>query len=268
MKNIRTNVFETNSSSSHSITISKSVGVLDTIAPDMGGNIVLTGGNFGWEWRRINDPLTKANYCACDAQNDIDRLEMLKEVIQEHTGCNVILDIDGYIDHESIGNSSSAFESKSALRELIFNPKSYIFTGNYNDHPPPNFYDIDKDYKFVLGIDGSDLVGKLATNSDEEVKGIIESIMCRHQLTKYPEYSFGEEDKHRWRFNSWEFSDIDGNNNSSNSSLMKIEDGIIVLFKIESVYDYNDGNKYGKYIGNKIIDTKEINFRIREIEDQ
>lgn len=64
MQNIRKSVFETNSSSSHSIHIDTSTELNDFIIPNDDGNVVLNGGEFGWEYIRFNDALTKANYCA------------------------------------------------------------------------------------------------------------------------------------------------------------------------------------------------------------
>ena len=107
MKNIRSNVFETNSSSSHSITISNSNIVLDTILPDKDGIIYLNGGEFGWEYDRHYSALTKANYCAiaCHYHDNDDgnithynnfsfNEEMLIEVIKEQTSSRIPDSID------------------------------------------------------------------------------------------------------------------------------------------------------------------------------
>ncbi len=141
-KQVRQNVFETNSSSSHSISIEPSSdGLYDTIIPDEEGNIVLTGGEFGWGIDEYNDAITKANYCAVDQLNNEDRIDMLKEVIKEQTGCNdVIIDISdswrdpnySYIDHESVGTSLEAFESKETLRDFIFSKNSVLYIDNDN----------------------------------------------------------------------------------------------------------------------------------------
>ena len=77
MKTIRKSVFETNSSSTHSISIDDSGANYTSITPDRDGNIVLKGGQFGWEIGDFNDPLTKANYCAVDQLSDEDNIKML-----------------------------------------------------------------------------------------------------------------------------------------------------------------------------------------------
>jgi len=142
MKQIREKVFETNSSSSHSITIEPSNdGLYDIIIPDDDGNITLTGGEFGWGIEEFSDALTKANYCGVDNLSNEDKLDILKEVIREQTGCNeVIIDISedwkdanhSYIDHESHGTSDEAFESKETLRDFIFSKNSVLYIDNDN----------------------------------------------------------------------------------------------------------------------------------------
>jgi hypothetical protein len=255
MKNIRRGIFETNSSSSHSISIVDGSGILDTIIPDDNGNIILTGGEFGGAWERINDSLTKANYCAVDVQNDPDKLRMLRDVIMDHTGCNdVIFEIEGYIDHQSIGNSSKAFTSYETLKSCIFNPDSYIFTGNDNSYAPPNFYDVGREfhYKYRLEIDGTNLV-ELFENfpNKDDIKNSICRIIERHDLTKQ-NYDL-----------CTNCTDYKGN---KFGSLTRMEQGVILLFKLEDVYEeINQDKPHSKYLGHKIIAIKEINFRIVEL---
>ena len=65
MINIRQNIFETNSSSTHSITISLSKNAnktFETILPDKDGNIVLEGGDFSTCDFSFKKPLQKANF--------------------------------------------------------------------------------------------------------------------------------------------------------------------------------------------------------------
>lgn len=143
MKQIRQSVFETNSSSTHSICIAMNPkGVYSTITPDAEGNVVLDGGEFGWEVETYTDPITKANYCAVDNLEDEDKLEMLKTVIKEQTGCNEVIILAqcdeynkpyySYIDHQSSGTSYDAFESSEILKEFIFGEKSMLITDNDN----------------------------------------------------------------------------------------------------------------------------------------
>lgn len=142
MLNIRNNVFETNSSSSHSISISsESDGLYDTIDLDENANVVLNGGKFGWEEEEYHDALTKANYCAVDVFNDPKKIQMLKDVIKKHTGARkVIINFTtdynsenySYIDHQSRGTSAEAFSSEKNLKRFLFRHNSVLHTGNDN----------------------------------------------------------------------------------------------------------------------------------------
>ena len=149
-KKIRQQVFETNSSSSHSISIAMADPntVLDTMTPDEDGLIVLVGGEWGWKRDTHHDAWTKANYCARDISwqgsgkeilewPSIEKRDMLIKVIKDQTGCtNVIFDAlrinDGYIDHQSSGTTDEAFASHETLRQFIFNHNSYLETDNDN----------------------------------------------------------------------------------------------------------------------------------------
>jgi hypothetical protein len=129
---IRTGVFETNSSSTHSISIDESVELLDTLPVDDTGRITLTGGEFGWGPSEHTDALTKANYIATDYSYSED-YSILTEVIKEQTGCTeVVYDMDKwcYIDHQSSGTGREL--SKDELRQFIFNPKSTLYISNDN----------------------------------------------------------------------------------------------------------------------------------------
>lgn len=165
---IRHGVYETNSSSSHSVSIGMNESkefLLDTIYPDQDGIITLEGGEFGWEWFKHNDAETKANYAAQQFMYDEDALEMLKEVIMEQTGAeDVVFYVkNGYVDHDSVGIID---KDRTFLRDFIFNKNSWLFGGNDNSTPDPTFYDVPefKDgkiivpkYKYELVIEGLDV---------------------------------------------------------------------------------------------------------------
>jgi len=184
-KLIRKNVFETNSSSSHSLSIADETKefVLDTIYPDQNGVIELTGGEFGWEWFKHNDAQTKANYAAVDFEGNKDLVDMLDEVIREQTGAEVVKhaftgDYDGpnwsYIDHDSVGLVP---RTKSELKNFIFNKNSWLFGGNDNSTADPTFYDVPEikdgkqilpDYKYELTIEGYKKSTKFKEQPDKE----------------------------------------------------------------------------------------------------
>jgi hypothetical protein len=148
MKKIRNRVFETNSSSCHSITIDNTNISYYTIYPDSEGIITLRGGEFGWEIADYNDPLTKAEYCAQSIVQSVytptdslefrdeNKKEMLIKVIEEHTGAKVEFNAlslnDGYIDHQSNDVADEAFYSEENLKNFIFNRNSVLYTDNDN----------------------------------------------------------------------------------------------------------------------------------------
>lgn len=141
MKTIRHACFETNSSSSHSISIADKIIYDDTIFLNEDGTVVLTGGEFGWGVEDYNDALTKANYCAVDCLGDKDKTDKLKDVIIEMTGAkDVIFDISddfrksnySYIDHQSNGTSHDLFYENNGLKNFIFCRGSTLLISNDN----------------------------------------------------------------------------------------------------------------------------------------
>jgi hypothetical protein len=136
----RRGVFETNSSSTHSVTIVQGVGdfVPDTL-PMLDGVCVVYPGEFGWEEEDYNDAATKASYALTYARyrDSLELLEMLTEVLREGTGVQCVefrpasADEDykwGYIDHQSLDCAQEVFESVDTLRAFIFNPASTLST--------------------------------------------------------------------------------------------------------------------------------------------
>ena len=177
-KLIRSGVFETNSSSSHSVSVAdeNKEFVLDTIYPNQDGIIELRGDEFGWEWFKCNDAETKANYAAQQFENNESALDVLKEVIMEQTGAEDVLFKlgNGYVDHDSMGILES---SKEWLKSFIFNKNSWLFGGNDNSTADPIFYDVPefKDgkqilprYKYELKIEGFEQTTKFMEYPTED----------------------------------------------------------------------------------------------------
>lgn len=141
MKTIRKNIFETNSSSSHSLSLESNVKLDDNLVADPDGVVRIEEGEFGWEWRKYNDAHTKASYCLTLCRYNDLYLDMLRDVIEDYTKHQVEFITDcGYIDHQSSDNDEM-FSSRETLKDFIFSTENYLFTGNDNDDPEPNFYD-------------------------------------------------------------------------------------------------------------------------------
>lgn len=136
----RKGVFETNSSSTHSITIVPGDYVPDKI-PMAGDVCVVYTGEFGWERETYHDAATKASYALTHAKSvnpDYGQglLEMLTGVLLAGTGAACVKFRGGGggegIDHQSNGTASEAFASAESLRDFIFNPASVLETDNDN----------------------------------------------------------------------------------------------------------------------------------------
>jgi hypothetical protein len=139
---VRNKVFETNSSSCHSISIHKDdVETYHTLYPDKEGVLTFTGGEFGWEFAKYHDAITKAEYIVTlfKVHGKSDQ-ELFERVVLDHTGASRIeYDIKGedyaYIDHQSRENPKEPILNLTyeTMKDFIFNPNSVLMTGNDND---------------------------------------------------------------------------------------------------------------------------------------
>lgn len=154
---VRQQVFETNSSSSHSLTLGKGQLASAPFSPEVmrNGVVVVPLYDYGWEWHRYYSPVSKLSYLASQVLNDkgsyieanMDALreefpyiDMLSRVVKEHTGCELKLYGRGSVDHQSAfgdaANGEELFESEEKLKAFIFDESAFIQTGNDNDEPP------------------------------------------------------------------------------------------------------------------------------------
>lgn len=284
-KLIRKGVFETNSSSSHSIAIASEDKefVLDTIYPDQNGIVTINGDEYGWQWFKHNDASTKASYAAQQFMNNEYMLDVLKEVIVEQTGATDVvfegLD-DGYIDHDSYGIVS---ENKNELRNFIFNKNSWLFGGNDNSSPDPTFYHVPEIrdgkmiqpvYKYQLSIEGLERTTKFLTEpTNEELADAISTILDDTLLTE-SDY-FINDDSIMWKIARTK--DYFKLSYSTNQDYTTNE--VIFVHESFSTYDLNkkyeeelkemDWNERSVFITNKILEvpgaTKKVKFTLKEI---
>ena len=153
MRQIRRNVFETNSSSTHSICISK--------APVTIGNFIrFTIGEYGWETRCVIDTPSYL-YTAIHSQGDSEELlERLKDILDSY---HIKYEFEewtresyGYIDHgyDTREFIDAVLNDEEMLMRYLFGG-SCIYTGNDNscdhDHMCYAAYDTiwDDDYKKI-----------------------------------------------------------------------------------------------------------------------
>lgn len=168
MQQVRQSVFETNSSSSHSLTLSQDnlVDLPLSALTLRRGTLSLQLSDYGWEWHRYYTPEEKANYlltaawgggCAPDGSEESavqamreenPRVDMLCRVIEEHTGVKVLVvpGCSGYVDHQSVGVGLPLFESEDLLKQFLFSKDAFIQTGNDNSDPG-RFIDTDRGHE-------------------------------------------------------------------------------------------------------------------------
>jgi len=264
--NIRNKSFETNSSSTHSFTLDQNVTVYTSITPDRNGEICLYGGHYGWEWSKYNDPLTKANYCAVYALNDSNKMEMLKGVIIEQTGCdsvNVLCSSEwespnhGYIDHQSDHKIEAVWESKQSLKDFIFSKNSWLFTGNDNSSPPPNFYDskevIDK-MEYTISLEGSEGIFKMSKNQYRNKDKLFDAIDTLFESSIYNRYN-----NHRFVFRGGDDTDSMDDARFSmerSGNGIDLKKRIVTVVRTKNIYDKD------KWIREDIVEFKDLKLTV------
>lgn len=152
MKQIRNSVFETNSSSTHSIAISKE--------PVIIGKYIKFGiGEFGWE----NDCVDTADYlytAILEQDNREDLLDRLKEILDNHSieyeFAEPVWHKSSYGDYLEYGYIDHSYELREFLDVILSNENllmrylfgnSNVYTGNDNQDPCPSGCNIaDEEY--------------------------------------------------------------------------------------------------------------------------
>ena len=151
MKLIRNSVFETNSSSCHSISVGKS-DVYEGVTPDEFNEIKLDPIEFGWYEEEFDTPKSRMSYVFIylrDWVRNEDKVvgmwETFNRVVKEHTGADKVYiqirdsgygdyKIEGYIDHQSVESNDLdyLFDNDATLKSFLFDSTSYILTDNDN----------------------------------------------------------------------------------------------------------------------------------------
>ena len=147
MIKVRRGVFETNSSSTHSIIVARD-------NPEVQDVVIFGVGEFGWECEKYNNTEDKASYfytAACsvkkrDVADDITALlspygitckfyprALFKD--WEYNGKRFSCLDNGYIDHDDECEEfvNSLLNDESLLIDYLFSDNSYVETGNDND---------------------------------------------------------------------------------------------------------------------------------------
>lgn len=136
MKNIRIGVFETNSSSSHSLTMTSGE-LQKSVLPDQDGVIVGLLGDFGWEIKHYSSQSSKLSYLLTQIQNDEHLTELARTAIKEYTGLKMIVAGEGDVDHQSSDTLNELLcgsdeEIKQNMINFVFNSGYSFDTDNDN----------------------------------------------------------------------------------------------------------------------------------------
>ena len=161
MIQIRKNVFETNSSSTHSLVISKKERSYDYHLPVDNGVLTIAFGEFGWGPDILSTPIEKLSYLVTDRSGLYDIPEELKNesdgaiydyIMEESEAIRDIIEVVksccpeveevrfelgdswnpfGYVDHQSQGTS---YEDGLSIEEIIFSNKVIIMIANDNGY--------------------------------------------------------------------------------------------------------------------------------------
>lgn len=135
---IRNNVFETNSSSTHAICITKK----HIYPSDLPEVIVFKHDEFGWEVRKLKSCKKRASYlyeAICSSSNKYDRLETLEKILNSYgIKCEFESPGDeycGYIDHgyDLYDFVEDLLSDEDKLMTYLFGD-SFIVTGNDNSY--------------------------------------------------------------------------------------------------------------------------------------
>ena len=153
MIKIRKGVFETNSSSMHSVAIVGANKMLvNRLYENENEKIVVNPREYGWNGNNLTSPIEKLSYITTmiqyknidsDTENSI-YFEWLSEMVKDYTGLELIYQKqndeyypNGYIDHQSVDTLDSFWsdnedEFKTNMKDLVFNEKYFIIIDNDN----------------------------------------------------------------------------------------------------------------------------------------
>ena len=162
-KQIRKGVFETNSSSTHTMVIATNLPEGEPVLPE---ELRFRYGEFGWEHGELKTPKEKASYLYTALvyelyneaslwnqyilfiantlkENNVNAIfegEITSEIRTNDSGTYIVYvtDPESYVDHgsEALEFVDAVCTDKELLINYLFSDKSFIITGNDNDEDP------------------------------------------------------------------------------------------------------------------------------------
>ena len=194
---VRSCCFESNSSSTHSVSVGEGE-MMDDFGLSKetlrrGVIEVRLGSDYGWDWNRYYHPDEKLAYLLTTAarrcagrlgSGDVtatlrgsSMAARVFSVVRRVTGCEVRVFADGLgeIDHASIGVGPEVSQDEDILARFLFAQGSYLQTGNDNSLPPHEIATDRGSERFVEGL-----------CVDEATSGAaFECVLPRHGITYF-----------------------------------------------------------------------------------
>lgn len=258
MKTIRSGTFETNSSSTHALSISTDPQYQDDfkkVELSLEGDLILPAREFGWETERYNDIVTKATYVGIlvNTYKYNDKVTgWIDSILKEAVDCksvihdyltmkngDICLKNNCYIDHcGEADNIEVVTTDYDTLKNFLTNKDSWLFTGNDNGRENPNQRWTKADWNLHIGwvhvefpesIPTSDRLGKCVyIKNINEIPDAIYYLVNDLVDKKLLGFRY---DLQEWAINiNYEFDDI----------LANIEEGeYSIPFTVET-YDYKN----------------------------
>ncbi len=130
MVKVRRGIFETNSSSSHSLSIGVISNEERTVDEVPDNTLVLGIGEYGWEWEDYDMWYEKADYISILLGEE--GIELIKKVIhKKFPNINLHFKFSGYIDHGSEYTEDWMKDEETLF--IFFFGSGGVSTGNDND---------------------------------------------------------------------------------------------------------------------------------------
>jgi len=130
---IRAGLFETNSSSMHSLSFNNSK--FNTYVNEELNELDLGIGEYGWGYQELKEPLEKMDYLAIEAFDEGDKKRRLLEAIHRlYPHITINFHDDGYIDHQSMDKIWSELDTVDDIYKVIFGKSKIIIDNDNGDY--------------------------------------------------------------------------------------------------------------------------------------
>lgn len=181
-KKVRYSMFETNSSSSHSISLKRREFVFEPLFPDKNGTIVVKQDQYYCDEFKFNSSSEKLSYLFAHLyEENKNKIKLINDVIYNVTHCDYFdykeALVENTVDHQSVGIINDLFDndygvSFTNIKNFIFNKNYWVFGGSDGSIPNNDFYAVKEytkqevleltfNYDFIFKINDEEHIEKL-----------------------------------------------------------------------------------------------------------